>query len=198
MNKIPVPINKGDQNQNEYRKAVERLSDGMDEILEFWEHDVTKLTDYKKKIFLLMSSMYLVGIKFPNKYGFLSLSKEGLGEYTSKERLKEVEDNLFASITDLEYSGKMNNPDRIFKYFVYIKDVVLHYPKLYMRILDEVEMTINDENDPSGLHELPEHKKDLISISRIDVEYTSNDNRDDHEKFIKRYKKLIGSKVKGK
>ena len=145
-----------------------------------------------------MSSMYLVGIKFPNKYGFLSLSKEGLGEYTSKERLKEVEDNLFASITDLEYSGKMNNPDRIFKYFVYIRDVAIHYPKLYMRILDEVEMIINDENDPSGLHELPEHKKDLISISRIDVEYTSNDNRDDHEKFIKRYKKLIGSKVKGK
>ena len=52
-----------------------------------------------------MSSMYLVGIKFPNKYGFLSLSTTNLGEFKSPEKLQEVEDNLFTCITDLEYDG---------------------------------------------------------------------------------------------
>ena len=54
-----------------------------------------------------MSSMYLVGIKFPNKYGFLSLSTSGLGEYNSDAKLKEIEDNLFKSIIDLEYNGRL-------------------------------------------------------------------------------------------
>ena len=52
-----------------------------------------------------MSSMYLVGIKFPNKYGFLSLTTTNLGEFKSPEKLQEVEDNLFTCITDLEYHG---------------------------------------------------------------------------------------------
>ena len=105
MNKKEVPINKDSQNQSEHLKVIQRLNDGIEDLLEFWEHDVTKLTDYKKKVFLLMSSMYLVGIKFPNKYGFLSLSTTNLGEFKSPEKLQEVEDNLFTCITDLEYDG---------------------------------------------------------------------------------------------
>ena len=65
-----------------------------------------------------------------------------------------------------------------------------------MRILEEIEITTSDENDPSGLHELPEYTKDLICISKIDCDYTLNENRSDHEKFIKKYKKIIGCKVK--
>ena len=53
---------------------------------------------------------------------------------------------------------------------------------------------IDNEHDPSGLYDLPDYTKDLIRISRIDIEYNSNDNRSDHENFIARYKKLIGCK----
>ena len=92
----------------------------------------------------------------------------------------------------------MEIPDQVFKYFIYIKDVIVYYPKFFLRILDELEHILIDENDPSGLHELPEHTKDIVFISKIGFEYMSNDNRSDHEKFINRYKKLIGCKPKGK
>ena len=102
-------IDKGDLVQSEYLKAFERLDDCMQDILIVWESDVTKLTDFKKKMFLLMSSLYLVGIKFPNKYGFLSLSETDKGKYDNPEKLQEIEDNLIKSITDLKYDGKIQS-----------------------------------------------------------------------------------------
>ena len=102
-------IDKGDLVQSEYLKAFERLDSCMQDILIVWESDVTKLTDFKKKMFLLMSSLYLVGIKFPNKYGFLSLSETDKGKYDNPEKLQEIEDNLIKSITDLKYDGKIQS-----------------------------------------------------------------------------------------
>ena len=64
----------------------------------------------------------------------------------------------------------------------------MHYPKLYTKILDQIEWMIDNENDPSGLYDLPDYTKDLIRISKIDCDYLSNDNRSDHEEFIMRYK----------
>ena len=83
---------------------------------------------------------------------------------------------------------EVKSPDQIFGFFVYIRDIIMHYPKLYIKILGQIESMALDKEDPSGLYDLPDYTKDLIRISKIDCDYLSNDNRSDHEEFIMRYK----------
>ena len=83
-----------------YEEVIDWLFDSISKILDQCDNDTTKLDGYYKKLFLLMTSMYIVSLKFPHKYGVLSLSPEKrLG------KVGELEIKLMDCILTIKYKG---------------------------------------------------------------------------------------------
>ena len=93
-----------DPNSERYLEVTNWLFDCIERILSQCDRDVTQLKGYLKKQFLLMTSMYIVSLKFPQKYDFLSLDPEKLLN-TRKNKVGELEGKLIDCILTVEYKG---------------------------------------------------------------------------------------------
>ena len=60
-----------DPNAKKYSEIMDYLEESIEMILEECKGDVTMLDEYLLKKFLEMTSIFIVGLKFPQKYGFL-------------------------------------------------------------------------------------------------------------------------------
>ena len=97
-------IEYSDSNSKRYLEVTDWLFDSIEKILDQCDNDVTQLNGYKKKLFLLMTSIYIVSLKFPQKYGFLSLDPEKLLN-KRKNKVGELENRLQECILAIKYQG---------------------------------------------------------------------------------------------
>lgn len=128
-----------------------------------------------------MSSMLIVGLKYPENYGFLSLSTKSVTVY--RKDIKKYKENLINCLFSIE-------DENVFKYFVYIKDIITHNPKKYVKILDKLLLEMGDPL--SKFSQLDTFYKDIITLSKLDYELRIDSNRTDQMEFIKKYEKFLG------
>ena len=92
--------------QKVYTETIEWLDIGINKILEECKDNVSSLEGYTKKLFLLMTSLFIVAIKFPHKYGFLSLDPDtdkSLSKYQVK--VTNVELKLKECVLNIQFEG---------------------------------------------------------------------------------------------
>ena len=95
-----------DPNSERYLQVTNWLFDCIERILNQFNCDVTQLQGYLKKLFLLMTSMYIVSLKFPQKYDFLSLDPDKLLS-TREDKVEKLENRLIDCILTVEYKGNI-------------------------------------------------------------------------------------------
>lgn len=95
-----------DPNKKKYCEIMHYLGDWVDSILEQCKGDVSQLDTYPRKMFLQLWSIAIVGLRFPHKYGFLSLDPVKI-EASCREKIEMLEDKIKDWIVITKYIGKI-------------------------------------------------------------------------------------------
>ena len=64
------PEEKSQRNQKEHLKVIKRLFKAIKTLEKSCGGEFEHLKGFNRKIFLLISSMFIIGLKFPESYGF--------------------------------------------------------------------------------------------------------------------------------
>ena len=67
---------------------------------------------------------------------------------------------------------------------IYILETAKRHPKLYLEVLEGLYELISNPIDESGIDKIPGCIKDLLYISKLDHEFTLNENDIDYQKYI--------------
>lgn len=96
-----------DPNKHKYCQIMHYLNEWIDTILEECKGDVSQLEKYPRKMFLQMASIAIVGLRFPHKYGFLSLDPKKI-ETWCQEKLEMLEGKIKECVLLVKYIGNIN------------------------------------------------------------------------------------------
>ena len=66
---------------------------------------------------------------------------------------------------------------------------------MFTRVINGVVKMIEDPNCKSGFNKLPQCFKDLMYILQVDYEFSFDENDNDYQEFINKYKNIIGAKT---